>query len=152
MRRFLTRMGQVPPRNLKTISAQVEDSVWERTDCLSCANCCKTMTPTFNQRDQRRIAAHLGLSVEDFRKKWLRKERGAAGDWINRSEPCQFLDLQDNKCSIYAVRPDDCAGFPHLGKKMRDYVHVHKQNVTFCPATFRFVEGLMERAETSGLR
>jgi hypothetical protein len=27
---------------------------------------------------------------------------------------------------------------------MKDYVHVHKQNVEYCPATYRIVEKMME--------
>lgn len=35
----------------------------------------------------------------------------------------------------------DCSGFPHLTKKkMVDYIHVHKQNVQYCPATYKMVE------------
>ena len=68
------------------------------------------------------------------------------GDWMNVNTPCQFLDLKTNFCSIYEVRPKDCAEFPHLTKKkMTDYIHVHKQNVQHCPATFKMVEKLMER-------
>jgi hypothetical protein len=44
-------------------------------------------------------------------------------------------------CSIYEIRPSDCAGFPHLSKKrMIDYIHVHKQNIEYCPATYSMVE------------
>ena len=51
-------------------------------------------------------------------------------------------------CNIYAVRPDDCAGFPHIKKrKFEDYAHVHKQNIDYCPATFKMVEKLVERVE-----
>ena len=84
------------------------------------------------------------MTTQAFSQKWLRKERGT-GDWINKSTPCQFLNLKDNKCSIYEVRPADCAGFPHLPKKrMVDYMHVHKQNLEFCPATFKMVEKMQE--------
>jgi Fe-S-cluster containining protein len=70
------------------------------------------------------------------------------GDWMNVKQPCQFLDLKSNMCSIYSVRPLDCAGFPHLTrKKMKDYVHVHHQNVTYCPATYKMVEKMMERVK-----
>jgi Fe-S-cluster containining protein len=63
---------------------------------------------------------------------------------MNRLQPCQFLDLKTNMCSIYEIRPADCAGFPHLTKKkMVEYMHVHKQNITFCPATFLMVEKMM---------
>ena len=87
----------------------------------------------------RRIAAHLEMPVDEMKRKWLKKDR--SGDWVNKSTPCQFLDLKTNLCSIYEVRPADCAGFPHLNKrKVIDYIHVHKQNIDECPATFRMVE------------
>ncbi|NCT73881.1 MAG: YkgJ family cysteine cluster protein [Chitinophagaceae bacterium] len=143
-RRFLTRLEKNPPRGLDKITIQLEKEVWEEVDCLSCANCCKTMTPTFTPTDLRRIAGHFGQTVEEFKEKWLYKERGT-GDWMNRRQPCQFLNLKDNKCSIYEIRPADCAGFPHLPKKMKDYVHIHKQNVEYCPATYRIVEKMMEQ-------
>jgi len=98
------------------------------------------MSPTFNTKDIRRISAHFNMSPKQFKEKWLffdKKDK----DWMNRKQPCQFLDLTTNMCSIYAIRPDDCAGFPHLTKKkMTDYMHVHKQNIAYCPATFKMVE------------
>ena len=144
-RRFLTRIENNTPRGLGTIVNRVELEVWRETDCLSCANCCKTMTPTFTNADIRRISAHLGQTPDAFKKQYLRKERKKDGDWLNKTEPCQFLNLKDNKCSIYEVRPADCAGFPHLPKKMVDYMHVHKQNLEYCPATYRLVEKMMTR-------
>ncbi|MCR6720860.1 MAG: YkgJ family cysteine cluster protein [Chitinophagaceae bacterium] len=142
LRRFLTKIEKAPPRGLEKITQNLEKEVWAEVDCLACANCCKTMTPTFNKSDLKRISAHFGQTVDEFKEKWLYKER-STGDWMNKKQPCQFLNLKDNKCSIYAIRPDDCAGFPHLPKKMKDYVHVHKQNVEYCPATFKIVEKMM---------
>ncbi len=145
MRRFLSKLDKEAPRGLDKKIASLEKEVWKETDCLSCANCCKTMTPTYNARDLKRIARHFELTVTDFKKKYLRQERGGARDWMNKDTPCRFLNLKDNKCSIYAIRPDDCAGFPHLSKKFRDYVHIHKQNVEYCPATYSLVEKMMSR-------
>ena len=143
-RRFLTKLEKSTLRGFDGYVATVEKKVWKEIDCLSCANCCKTMTPTFNPKDLKRISAHFGQTIEEFKTKWLFQERGAAKDWMNKKEPCQFLNLKNNKCSIYAIRPDDCAGFPHLSKKFKDYAHVHKQNVEYCPATFKLVEKMME--------
>jgi Fe-S-cluster containining protein len=144
-RRFLTRLEKNPPRGLDRLAAETEKQVWPETDCLNCANCCKTMTPTYTNTDIKRISSHLNMTQEAFKKKWLRKEKGT-GDWLNQTNPCQFLNLEDNKCSIYEVRPADCAGFPHLSKKkMVEYMHVHKQNIELCPATFRLVERMMEK-------
>ncbi len=148
MRRFLTKLEKQPPRGLEKLTATLEKEVWAEVDCLACANCCKTMTPTFNAADLKRISAHFGQTVDEFAKQWLRRERGGSRDWLNKTEPCQFLNLKDNKCSIYAIRPADCAGFPHLPKKMKDYVHVHKQNVEYCPATYKLVEKMMSNMGT----
>jgi len=129
-----------PLVNLDSLAEKADMEVWKETDCLSCANCCKTMSPTFNVKDIKRISAHFNMSSKQFKEKWLffdKKDK----DWMNRKQPCQFLDLTTNMCSIYAIRPDDCAGFPHLTKKkMTDYMHVHKQNIAYCPATFKMVE------------
>jgi len=148
-KRFLTRLEKNPPRQLDALTPIVEKEVWKEVDCLSCANCCKTMTPTYTPKDIKRIAAHLRMPVSAFKKKWLLKEKGFDGDWVNKSLPCQFLDLKNNMCSIYAVRPVDCSGFPHLSRKrMVDYMHVHKQNIEYCPATFKMVEKMIEKSLT----
>jgi Fe-S-cluster containining protein len=144
-RRYLSKLEKDPAPGLDRIAEQVDAEVWAETDCLSCGNCCKRMTPTFKRKDILRISAHLNMTPEAFREKWLVYEK-KDGDWINKKQPCQFLDMKTNMCSIYEVRPADCAGFPYLKKKkMKDYLHVHKQNVEYCPATYRMVEKLMER-------
>lgn len=144
-RYFLTRLETVKPRGLDTVVKEADKEVWKETDCLQCANCCKTMTPTFTPTDIKRIAAHFGQTPDEFKEKWLYKER-STGDWMNKKQPCQFLDLKTNKCSIYAIRPADCAGFPHHTKRhFTEWVHVYKQNVEYCPATFRLVEKMMDR-------
>lgn len=142
-RRFLTKLENNEPKGLQVLINRVEKEVWKEVDCLSCANCCKTMTPTFNAKDIKRISAYLGETVEEFKTKRIRRERGGDRDWINKTEPCQFLDMKTNMCSIYEVRPADCAGFPHLFKKFSDFAHVHKENVDSCPATYKLVEKMM---------
>lgn len=144
-RRFLNRMEKEPVKNIDKITPEIDKEVWQEVDCLSCANCCKKMTPTFTDKDLKRISAHFNQTPEEFRKKWLKKQDG---DYVNVLNPCQFLDLKTNMCSIYAVRPADCAGFPHLAKrKFTEYAHVHKQNIDYCPATFRMVEKLIAKVE-----
>lgn len=143
-RRFLTKLQNNPPRGLDMFALAADGEMWKQTDCLSCANCCKTMSPTYSRADMVRISAHIGMTLDQFQKKYLRKD--ADGDWINKTLPCQFLNLKDNKCSIYEVRPRDCAGFPHhTRKRMVDYMHVFKQNIEYCPATYKIVEIMKEK-------
>ena len=141
-RLFLSKLENQPPKNLKPLSIEADKLAWAEVDCLSCANCCKTMSPTYTPQDIKRIAAHLNMKPKAFMEKWLFKDKD--GDLLNVKQPCQFLNLADNKCSIYEVRPADCSGFPHHDKKkLTDYVHVYKQNVEFCPATYKWVEKMM---------
>ena len=140
LRAFLSKLEKNPPQKLDNLTVQVDKAVWRETDCLSCANCCKTMSPTYTAKDIKRISAHLGMTGKAFKEKWLYYDK-KDGDWMNKQQPCQFLDLNTNMCSIYEVRPADCAGFPHLtNRKMVDYMHVHKQNIAYCPATYKMVE------------
>ncbi len=144
LRRFLTKLENNPPKELDLIAEEIDKEVWQEVNCLACSNCCRNMTPTFTFQDLKRIASHFRMSIPDFKKKWLYKNK--KGEWMNKSQPCQFLDLKTNMCSIYAIRPADCAGFPHLTKKKTvEYIHVHKQNVQFCPATFKMVEKMIDR-------
>lgn len=139
-RAFLTRLENKPPKQLYKLMVEADREVWQETDCLSCGNCCKKMTPTFSTADLKRISAHLNMSVSEFKEKWLEYD-AKAGDWQNKKQPCQFLDPVTHFCSIYEVRPSDCAGFPHLKKRKPElYMHVHKQNLEYCPATYKMVE------------
>ena len=141
-KRFLKKVEQNPPKKLLSTMQQIDAEVWQEVDCLTCGNCCKKMTPTFTNKDIKRIASFLKMSKDEFIAKWLTYEK-KGGDWINTTQPCQFLNLKDNKCSIYEVRPADCAGFPHFTKKKPTwYMHVHQQNIEYCPATFKMVEKL----------
>jgi len=144
LRRFITSTENKPPHNLEVLAEQTDKKVWAAVNCLGCANCCKEMSPTYTFADIKRIAAHLGMRPKDFRQKWLYLDK-RENDWMNKSRPCQFLDLKSNMCSIYDVRPADCASFPHLLKRpMTDYMYVHKQNIEYCPATMLFVQKLNE--------
>ncbi|HEY0299128.1 MAG TPA: YkgJ family cysteine cluster protein [Arachidicoccus sp.] len=144
-RSFITKLENQAPQGLDKIAVEIDQEVWKEIDCLSCANCCKKMTPTFTQHDIKRISSFLRMNPKTFKEKWLKQEKGDT-DWVNISQPCQFLDLTTNMCSIYEVRPADCAGFPHFTKKKAvDYLHIHKQNIAYCPATLKFIELLKER-------
>ncbi|TDH25620.1 YkgJ family cysteine cluster protein [Segetibacter sp. 3557_3] len=143
--RFLAKVERKPPGNLHDVVEAIEREVWQEVDCVTCSNCCRKMTPTFTPADIKRIAAYTGVSTRAFRDKWLYREPGDK-DWTNKNRPCQFLELDTNRCSIYAVRPGDCSGFPHLDKRdFTDYIHVHQQNILYCPATYKMVEKMLAK-------
>lgn len=142
---FLKKLDKIVPVDMPQLVAEEDKKMWAVVDCTECANCCKTMTPTFTKKDITRISAHFGMSPAQFKDKWLVKEEDT-GDWVNKKQPCQFL--VNNKCSIYEIRPADCAEFPHHDKKPFDlYNDTYSQNLHRCPATFTLLDNLMKRIE-----
>lgn len=143
--KFLQKLDEIVPEDMPELVAKADAKVWEKVDCMACANCCKTMTPTYTPNDIKRIVNHLGMTAASFKTQWLEQDKDN-GDWMNKKQPCQFL--VDNKCSIYDVRPADCAEFPHHNKKPFDeYNDTFIQNVHRCPATFLLVKRLKKKIE-----
>lgn len=144
---FLKKLDDIVPEEMPQLVAEEDAKMWQETDCLSCANCCKKMTPTFTKEDISRISSHLGMTAQAFKKKWLYQEKDGTKDWMNTNIPCQFLG-KDNMCSIYEVRPLDCAEFPHHHKQPFDaYNDTYTQNISYCPATYNLVQRLKKRIE-----
>ena len=85
-----------------------------RFQCTACGNCCRNHGDYafvyLAEADVAAIAAHLGLERKRFLAEYCRKEDG----WITlrMDQPaCRFLDAA-NRCSIYPVRPKQCATWP----------------------------------------
>jgi Fe-S-cluster containining protein len=147
LKKFLRRIERSRPRNLIKTNASLAEETWNEVSCLSCSNCCRKMTPTFKKTEVKRIAAHLGMSYKEYFNKYLEIDTDN-GDIINKSTPCQHLDLVTHKCSVYEIRPDDCRLFPHFQRKdFHDISYVIAENVTYCPATLVFVEKLQNVIE-----
>lgn len=145
LQKFLKKLDKIVPEDMPTLVQEEDVAVWQDVSCLECANCCKTMTPTYTAKDLKRISAHFNMTPKEFKEKWLYKDE--SGDWMNVSTPCQFLD-DKNMCTIYEIRPEDCAEFPHHNKKPFDqYNDTFSNNVQHCPATFELVNRLRKRVE-----
>jgi len=70
MRKFIDDLEESDHKGVKKEARAAEKEVWQEVDCLSCANCCKKMTPTLEKKDRQRIADHLGLTPKHFKKKY----------------------------------------------------------------------------------
>jgi hypothetical protein len=117
------------------------EEAFEKIDCLKCANCCKKYSPRFKTPDIKRLSKHLKMKEGDFIETYLRVDE--EGDYVVKSTPCPFL-AEDNKCSIYDVRPSDCHRFPYTDED----VIVKKQDLTlknseFCPIVYYVLENLI---------
>jgi len=142
---FLKKLDGIVPEDLPDLVEKIDVKVWDKVSCMDCANCCKSMTPAYTKDDITRISAHFRMKPADFKARWLTLERDT-DTWVNATVPCQFLE--GNKCTIYAVRPLDCAEFPHHDKKpFDDYNETYRKNIVHCPATLLLIERLKHTVE-----
>lgn len=122
---------------------QLHEEAFEKIDCLSCAACCKNYSPRFKTPDVKRISKHLGMKESSFIETYLRVDE--EGDFVVKTAPCPFLG-PDNLCSVYEVRPSDCARFPYTDED----VIIKRQkltlkNASFCPITYYVLEKLTQQ-------
>ncbi len=123
---------------LDDVFHKTPNEVFEKTDCLKCANCCKTTSPIFYQLDIERAAKALKIKPGDFIKTYLMMDE--EGDFVFTKAPCPFLD-NENYCLIYKDRPTACREYPHTNRKnIRQILNLTYNNTLVCPAVLTIVE------------
>jgi len=129
-------------KNIDELFHDAHEEVFSKTNCLDCANCCKTTSPIFRDSDIRRIAKHLKVKEVKFISDYLRIDEDS--DYVLKSSPCYFLG-EDNACSIYEHRPLACREYPHTNRKnMHQIMELTERNTHVCPAVAEIVLKLME--------
>ena len=137
-RAFFEAVSKNPPKTYDQDCKNIHDAVFENTNCLECANCCKTTGPLFTTKDIDRISKHLNLTPHQFVAEYLKKDED--GDWVLQSLPCPFLG-DNNHCQIYTQRPQVCREYPHTDRiKNYQIKDLTLENVKICPAAFEIVE------------
>lgn len=124
------------------LADKIHNEVFNSFDCLSCANCCKSIPPILSKRDVKRISRSLGMTKTGFQSEYLTKDND--GDTVINQSPCPFL-MEDNRCRIYEIRPSACKAYPHSGESdFFNHLSLHKRNVRYCPALFEIVRLLAD--------
>ncbi|SFC51556.1 hypothetical protein SAMN05421780_10686 [Flexibacter flexilis DSM 6793] len=137
---FLKRLKTKDEKKIDKLVVKLNDEVFEKVDCLQCANCCKTLSPIVKTPDIERISSHLKMRQSVFIDKYMKIDED--GDYVFNSTPCPFLDAE-NYCLIYDVRPRDCRDYPHTDRQgFTRRVYVNTENTVSCPAVFQIVEEL----------
>ncbi|WP_406683357.1 YkgJ family cysteine cluster protein [Seonamhaeicola sp. MEBiC1930] len=142
-KKFFQKLKKKAPKNMDYIMQELHDNEFEKTDCLQCANCCKTTGPLFTDKDVARISKSFRIKPQQFIEQYLRIDE--ENDYVLQNVPCTFLGA-DNYCSIYDVRPKACREFPHTDrKKFQQISNLTLKNVAICPAAFNIVEEMKKR-------
>ena len=137
-KKYFDKLKKRTPKNLDKVMQDLHDAEFKKTDCLDCANCCKTTGPLFTITDIERISKNFKQKPQQFIDQYLRVDED--NDYVLQSVPCTFLGA-DNYCSIYEVRPKACSEFPHTDrKKFQQISNLTLKNVVICPAAYNIVE------------
>ena len=124
-KKFFAKLKKKTPKNLDYIMQELHEAEFKRTDCLTCANCCKTTGPLFTNADVERISKSFRMKPQKFIDTYLRIDE--ENDFVLQQVPWIFyFDLQE---------------FPHTDrKKFQQISNLTLKNVEICPAAYTIVE------------
>lgn len=99
--------------------------------CQRCGKCCRG-EPGYiwvSKGEIKKIANYLGISLDAFGRKYLKKVNGRYSLVEFTNGDCM---MYDNGCKIYPVRPCQCATFPFWQKNLRTPAD-WKKVIQICP-------------------
>ena len=145
-KKLFRKIRKINPSDLERVMKNLHHEVFDRINCLECANCCKSISPFLIDKDIQRIAKFLKIKPSEFVSRYLKEDE--EGDFVFNNSPCPFL-MDDNYCSIYEVRPRACREYPHTDRKrIVQILDLTLKNTSVCPAVFEMVEELHEEYDS----
>ena len=138
--KLFNKLRKTQPKHLDSTVQEIHDEVFSTVDCLTCANCCKTTSPIFYQKDIERLAKLFRMKPSYFIEQYLHVDEDK--DFVLNTAPCAFLG-EDNYCTVYEHRPTACREYPHTDRKrFYQVLDITLRNTAVCPAAFEIVEKL----------
>jgi uncharacterized protein len=137
---FFNKLKRKKPKQLDDITHRLHDKVSSQFDCMSCGNCCKSISPRITDKDIERIAHKQKMKEVDFIARYLHVDED---QWYVFNEtPCPFL-MPDNFCMIYDYRPKACSEYPHTDRRrFYQLLDLTMLNRELCPIVYEVVERL----------
>lgn len=125
-------------KNITPELAKIEAELFEKINCLECANCCKTTPTVFTESDINCICKRTNMSKKFFLENMVIKDLD--GTYTSLSTPCYFLE-EDSSCKIYEFRPQACRSYPHVSATKNAYMWKWQaKNTRVCPISYYLLE------------
>ncbi len=132
-------------KKLESMDLQIHamhDKISDQTDCLLCANCCRSLGPRITDKDVEKMAKALRMKPVDVISKYLRVDED--NELVFQSMPCPFLG-DDNYCSIYENRPKACREYPHTDRKrFFQLYNLSIKNAYTCPIVYEVLQEIIK--------
>ena len=135
---FFNKLKRKKPKQLDDITHRLHDKVSNQFNCLSCGNCCKSISPMITDKDIERIAHRQKMKEVDFIARYLHVDEDHF--YVFNETPCPFL-MADNFCMIYEYRPKACREYPHTDRRrFYQLLDLTMKNRELCPIVYEVVE------------
>ena len=139
-KQWMAAINKKQSNKLDSMAHQLHAEVFSELDCLDCANCCKSISPTLYDKDIERLAKTTRMKSADFIEKYLLIDKDK--DYVFKQTPCPFLDAE-NYCVAYESRPKACREYPHTDRaRFYQILKLTLRNTFVCPAAYYVMEKL----------
>ena len=139
-RLLIKSLKKIRKQELDAFVHNLHHRYFSDTDCLQCANCCKSLGPMFNNHDISRLSKYLRIKPKDFTAAYLKQDED--GDYVFQYMPCPFL-MDDNYCMVYHARPKACREYPHTDKvNFQQILVLSLKSTETCPVVYKIMEAL----------
>ena len=128
-------------RRLRRFGEDIEAQI----DCTTCANCCRVSEVEITDRDIDKLAKFLGMTRKEFIRDST--QQSESGELILKRTESGCVFLEDNLCSVYEARPQNCANFPHLVRgtgSIASRMWRLVERAEYCPIVYNWMEKVKE--------
>ncbi len=134
LQKTIQKLARLNPRELDRMVHSLHEQAFGFYDCLTCANCCRSISPAIRFNDVDQMAKKLKIRPSELVSRHLQMD--AEGDYIFRSAPCPFID-GENYCSVYSHRPKACREYPHTDRaRFYQLLKLSLKNAEICPVVY----------------
>lgn len=135
---FFSKLKKKKPKQLDDLVHDIHHKIVDQFDCMSCGNCCKSISPMLTIKDIERVAKHLRMKEVDFINQYLHIDEDNC--YVFNLTPCPFF-MSDNACMIYDHRPKACREYPHTDRRrFYQVLDLTSLNREICPIVYDIVE------------
>lgn len=142
-KKWIAAFNKKNANKLDDAAHSLHTEIFNEINCLECANCCKSISPTLYDKDIERLAKTLKLKPSEFIDKYLLIDE--ENDYVFQQTPCPFIDAE-NYCMVYESRPKACREYPHTDRpRFFQILKLTQKNTFVCPAAYYVFEELRKQ-------
>ena len=83
--KYFAKLRKKTPKRLDVLMQDLHEDEFDKFDCLTCGNCCKTSSPIFTDKDISRISKSLRMKEQQFISAYLERDED---DFLSYFQPC----------------------------------------------------------------